>query len=131
MPINRRYPIDRLLAACRVFARESGERFTLEYVVLAGVNDSPEDLRRLARIVRGLPAKLNLIPFNPVPGWLDYRPPPPAAVRAMRDRLLDLDVPVSIRWSRGLEVRAACGQLALLSETDRPRARRPARRSKP
>jgi 23S rRNA (adenine2503-C2)-methyltransferase len=118
MPINRKYPIARLLEACRHWARATGGRFTLEYVLLAGVNDSEEDIERLARIVRGVPAKLNLIPFNAVEGQLDYRAPKRRRVLWIRDRLLDERVPVSIRWSRGADARAACGQLALL--TTRP-----------
>jgi len=113
MPVNRKYPIARLLEACRAFALATGERFTFEYVLLRGINDTDADVERLARIVRGQQAKLNLIPFNPVPGWLDYQPAPKARVEAIRDRLLALDVPVSIRWSRGAEARAACGQLAV------------------
>jgi len=114
MPINRRYGIERLLAACRAFADASGERFTLEYVLLAGVNDTDADARRLPRLLHGLPAKLNLIPFNPVPGWLDYAAPPRTRVLEFRDRLLAAGLAVSVRFSRGLEARAACGQLALL-----------------
>jgi 23S rRNA (adenine2503-C2)-methyltransferase len=114
MPINRRYPIARLLEACRAFARASGERFTFEYVLLAGVNDTDEDMRGLASIVRSCPAKLNLIPFNPVPGWLAYRAPSRQRVLELRDALLARRVPVAVRWSRGAEARAACGQLALL-----------------
>jgi 23S rRNA (adenine2503-C2)-methyltransferase len=116
MPINRRYPLERLLAACREFARSTGERLTFEYVLLEGVNDGERELRELASIVRGLPAKVNLIPFNPVPGWLDYRPPSRERVIEIRDRLLARQVPVSVRFSRGAEARAACGQLALLEE---------------
>jgi 23S rRNA (adenine2503-C2)-methyltransferase len=115
MPVNRRYPLARLFEACRAFARASGERFTLEYVLLEGVNDSDADVIRLGRIVRGLPAKLNLIPFNPVPEWLPYRAPSRERILGIRDRLLAAQVPVSVRWSRGLEARAACGQLALLA----------------
>ena len=118
MPINRKYPMARLLQACREFALATGDRFTFEYVLLRGVNDADADVERLARIVRGHQAKLNLIPFNPVPGWLDYAPTPKPRVEAIRDRLLSRGVPVSIRWSRGAEARAACGQLALLP--DRP-----------
>jgi 23S rRNA (adenine2503-C2)-methyltransferase len=114
MPINRRYPIARLLEACRHYARTTGDRFTLEYVLLSGINDTDSDVVRLERIVRGLPAKLNLIPFNAVEDWLDYRPPSRKKVLWLRDRLLGKNVPVSIRWSRGADARAACGQLALL-----------------
>ena len=114
MPVNRRYPIARLLAACRRYAERSGDRFTFEYVLLAGINDTEADERRLRRLVHGLPVKLNLIPFNAVEGWLDYRPPSKSRILAFRDRLLHAGVPTSIRWSRGAEARAACGQLALL-----------------
>ena len=118
MPVNRRYPIARLLEACRHFARTTGERFTFEYVLLAGVNDTDADVARLAKILRANPAKLNLIPFNEVPGWLAYRAPDKMRIVAIRNRLLSQGLPVSIRWSRGAEARAACGQLAVLS--DRP-----------
>jgi 23S rRNA (adenine2503-C2)-methyltransferase len=116
MPVNRRYPIERLLTACRAYATASGEPFTFEYVLLAGVNDADDDVARLAALLRRNPAKLNLIPFNPVPGWLPYRPSSRARVVAIRDRLLADRLPVSIRWSRGADARAACGQLALLPD---------------
>jgi 23S rRNA (adenine2503-C2)-methyltransferase len=121
MPVNRRYPLRRLEEACRLFHRKTGDRFTFEYVLLEGVNDSAADVRRLAALLRRNPAaKLNLIPFNPVAGWLPYRPPGRDRIVAFRDRLLSQGSPVSIRWSRGAEARAACGQLALLP--DRPGA---------
>jgi 23S rRNA (adenine2503-C2)-methyltransferase len=112
MPINRKYPIERLLQACRTFAQASRERFTLEYVLLRDVNDSEQDVERLTRIVRRVPAKLNLIPFNAVPGRLPFSSPSRERVLRFRQRLLDQRVPVSIRWSRGADARAACGQLA-------------------
>jgi 23S rRNA (adenine2503-C2)-methyltransferase len=114
MPLNRRYPLSRLLAACDAFARDSGDDLTFEYVLLDGVNDGTDDIDRLAEIVRSRPAKLNLIPFNPVPGALAYEPTPHARVREIQDRLLRARIPASVRWSRGAEVRAACGQLAVL-----------------
>jgi len=113
MPINRKYDIARLIEACSSFARTTGDGFTFEYVLLEGINDSPQDLQRLAVLLRGLPAKLNLIPFNAVPGQLDYRAPSRERVTAFRDGLLDRQVRTSIRWSRGANARAACGQLAL------------------
>jgi 23S rRNA (adenine2503-C2)-methyltransferase len=114
MPINRRYPLERLLAACRTFVETSGERLTFEYVLLQGVNDTDDDVERLTSILRRHPARLNLIPFNAVPGRLAYQPPSRQRVVAIRDRLLARGLAVSIRWSRGAEARAACGQLALL-----------------
>ena len=117
MPVNRKYPIARLLEACRRFTEKTGDLFTLEYVLLAGINDSDADVARLRGILRRTNAKLNLIPFNPVPGWLPYTSTPRERIVAIRDRLLGWDLPVSIRWSRGLEARAACGQLALLPDS--------------
>jgi 23S rRNA (adenine2503-C2)-methyltransferase len=114
MPINRRYPLARLLEACLAYQHAQDRRFTFEYVLLAGVNESEADVERLASIVRRFDAKLNLIPFNPVPGWLDYAPPTRRRVLEIRDRLLARGLAVSIRWSRGAQARAACGQLALL-----------------
>jgi 23S rRNA (adenine2503-C2)-methyltransferase len=116
MPINRAHPLPKLLAACEAYARETGDRFTFEYVLLQGVNDSADDVSRLRKILKTHRAKLNLIPFNPVPGWLPYRAPPRAEVVSIRDRLLDAGVRVSVRWSRGFEARAACGQLAVLPD---------------
>ena len=120
MPVNRKYPLARLLAACRRFAAATGERFTFEYVLLAGVNDTDADVLRLVKLLRENPAKLNLIPFNAVPGWLPYRAPERSRILAIRDRLLAQGLPVGIRWSRGAEARAACGQLALLEDAAAP-----------
>jgi 23S rRNA (adenine2503-C2)-methyltransferase len=120
MPVNRKYPLARLLAACRLFASSTGEPFTFEYVLLAGVNDTDADVARLRKLLRANPAKLNLIPFNAVPGWLPYQAPEKSRIVAIRDRLLASGLPVSIRWSRGAEARAACGQLAVLGETGAP-----------
>jgi 23S rRNA (adenine2503-C2)-methyltransferase len=122
MPVNRKYPLARLLAACRHFAKVTGERFTFEYVLLAGVNDSDGDVLRLAKLLRANPAKLNLIPFNEVPEWLPYASPDREAIVAIRDRLLGMGLPVGIRWSRGAAARAACGQLAVLENAATPKA---------
>jgi 23S rRNA (adenine2503-C2)-methyltransferase len=116
MPVTKKYGIERLLAACAHFRERTGESFTLEYVLLAGVNDSDGDIRRLREIGRRMRAKINLVPFNPVPGWLAYQPPSRERVEIVRDRLLDAGARVSIRWSRGAQARAACGQLALLPD---------------
>jgi 23S rRNA (adenine2503-C2)-methyltransferase len=113
MPINRRYPIDRLVAASQQFARTSGERVTFEYVLLAGVNDTASDAKRLARLARRVPARVNLIPFNEVPGALPFRRPARADVVAFRDLLHEAGAQASIRFSRGSDARAACGQLAV------------------
>ena len=116
MPITKKYGIKRLLAACAHFGERTGEPFTLEYVLLAGVNDSDDDIVRLSRIGQRMRAKINLIPFNTVPGWLAYQPPSRERIETVRNRLLEAGARASIRWSRGAQARAACGQLALLPD---------------
>src|SRR5487761_714835 len=88
------------------------EHLTFEYVLLGGFNDHPEDARRVAKLISNLRAKINLIPWNP--GELPYRPPDPVRVEAFRKILADKGYPVFVRRSRGQDVMAACGQLALL-----------------
>jgi 23S rRNA (adenine2503-C2)-methyltransferase len=112
MPINRKYPIERLIEACRSYPLRPWEKLTFEYVVLGGFNDSPEDARRIARLLAHLRAKVNLIPWNP--GDLPYEKPDPARVEEFRRILADKGLPVFVRFSRGQDVMAACGQLALL-----------------
>ena len=111
MPINRKYPLEALLAACRKYPLRPWERLTFEYVLLGGFNDSPEDARRVARLLAGLCAKVNLIPWNP--GELPYRPPAAERMNEFREVLAAKDVPAFVRYSRGGDVCAACGQLAL------------------
>jgi len=111
MPINRRYPIARLMEACRAFLSRRGSRLTLEYVMLSGVNDAPSDLQRLARLALSLPARVNLIPFNTTPE-LAFQPSPAEIVHDFREGLVERGVMASIRRSRGRDIRAACGQLA-------------------
>ena len=121
MPVNRKYPLRELFAACRVYPLRPGERLTFEYVMIDGFNDSPEDARRVASLLGGLRAKVNLIPYNPGPE-MPYQPPPLARVLAFQKVLTERDLPVFIRVSRGQDVRAACGQLSLagLGVQDRP-----------
>jgi 23S rRNA (adenine2503-C2)-methyltransferase len=111
MPINRRWPIAELLAACRAFPMKQGRRITFEYVLLGGVNDADEDAERLARLVKGLPAKINLIPYNDNPG-LGFRAPAPSRVEAFHARLIARQVTAVVRKNRGRDIAAACGQLA-------------------
>jgi 23S rRNA (adenine2503-C2)-methyltransferase len=110
MPVNRRYPMAGLLAACRRFPLEPRRRITFEYVLLAGVNDSAEDARRLAGLLRGIRCKVNLIPFNPFPGS-GLKRPSDAAVRNFQKILLDRRYTAPVRGSRGRDISAACGQL--------------------
>jgi 23S rRNA (adenine2503-C2)-methyltransferase len=112
VPINRKHPIAELLDACWHYLDEqNGRSVTFEYVMLDGVNDQPEHARELAKLLRGKPAKLNLIPFNPFPGTA-YRRSPQAAIERFRDELVQRDLIVTIRKTRGEDIDAACGQLA-------------------
>lgn len=120
MPINRRWPIDELLAAAKAFEKtlKRGERFTFEYVLLGGVNDSDEQAEELAGLLQkhGLrKAKINLIPHNPAE-QLDYRPSTPERVRAFKELLESRGVSAYIRTPRGRDIYAACGQLAAKQE---------------
>jgi 23S rRNA (adenine2503-C2)-methyltransferase len=111
MPINRRYPLGDVLAACRAFPLPQHRRITFAYVLLAGINDSLDQARQLARLLRGFRAKINLIPFNPHPR-LPFGRPPESRVLEFQDILRDANYTVMIRESRGQEIAAACGQLA-------------------
>ncbi len=112
MPINRKYPIEMLLEACTHYPLRPWEHLTFEYVLLGGFNDAPEDARRVARLLGNLRAKVNLIPWNP--GKLPYEKPDAGRIEEFRRILADKDVRVFVRYSRGQDVMAACGQLALL-----------------
>jgi 23S rRNA (adenine2503-C2)-methyltransferase len=112
MPINKKYPLKELLAACQKFPTGSREYITFEYVMLGGVNDTAEDARRVARLMSRLGrVKVNLIPWNP--GALPYKEPTEEAIAEFHRILLEKDVPAFTRYSRGRDVMAACGQLAL------------------
>jgi len=111
VPVNRRWPLAQLLPAVQAYGLRTGRRVSLEYTLLAGVNDSAEDADRLAAIARDLPSKINLIPYNPVPG-LPYRRPSPEAVQAFAERLYPRAPAVTVRQTQGGEIGAACGQLA-------------------
>jgi 23S rRNA (adenine2503-C2)-methyltransferase len=113
VPINRRYPLDMLMAACDDYLRAKGRRLSFEWALIDGVNDRRSDARELAARCRSLalPAHVNLIPLNPTPGW-PTRGTPPQGVREFRDRLVQLGVNTTVRQNRGTEIDAACGQLA-------------------
>jgi 23S rRNA (adenine2503-C2)-methyltransferase len=112
MPINRKYPIEKLLEACARYPLRPWEHLTFEYVLLGGFNDWPEDARRLAKLLANLRAKVNLIPWNP--GELPYQEPNPDRIEAFRQILNEKSIPAFVRYSRGQDVMAACGQLAVL-----------------
>jgi 23S rRNA (adenine2503-C2)-methyltransferase len=109
-PINRRYPLAVLIDACRNLPLQRRRRLTFEYVMLAGVNDSAEDARRLARMLGSMRAKVNLIFFNPFPG-APFTPSPRERVEAFRTILHRGNLTATIRESRGADIAAACGQL--------------------
>ena len=114
VPLNRRYPIAELLDACRHYLRRLGERrsITMEYTLIEGVNDSVADARDLARLLTGLRAKVNLIPFNPFPeDRIGYRRPDPKRIASFQRSLLNAGVATMLRTTRGDEIGAACGQL--------------------
>jgi 23S rRNA (adenine2503-C2)-methyltransferase len=112
MPINRKYPLAALLDACRRYPLRPWEHITFEYVMLGGFNDGPDDARRVAKLVGQLRCKVNLIPWNP--GELPYKPPEADSIEAFRRILTEKGVRAFVRYSRGQEIMAACGQLALL-----------------
>lgn len=110
MPVNRKYPIQVLLDTLRAIRWRPFERVTLEYVLLAGINDTVQDATRLGALLRGLPAKVNLIPWNPLAS-MPYQRPSPAVVEAFRRAALQAGVDALVRYSRGADIGAACGQL--------------------
>lgn len=113
VPLNRRYPLRSLLAACRLWHDATGKILTFEVLHLPGVNDRPEDVAALARALDEVPAKVNLMRYNPVPG-APYRRPKTRETRAFRDALrARTKATVTIRRSRGLDIEGACGQLRL------------------
>ncbi len=120
VPINRKYGITELLDACRRFPIKRRERITFEYVMLQGINDSPEDARRLARLLNGIRSKVNLLPLNEAAG-IPFTRPSDDAVNRFAKVLADRGVTVSVRKSRGRDIRAACGQLITeSSKTEAP-----------
>lgn len=112
MPINRKYPLTMLLDACRRYPLRPWEKLTFEYVLLGELNDSANDARRVARLLENLRCKVNLIPWNP--GELPYHSPQPERVEEFRGILAEKGIPAFVRYSRGKDIMAACGQLALL-----------------
>jgi 23S rRNA (adenine2503-C2)-methyltransferase len=112
VPLNRKYPLAELLAACRRYVdRQPRRRVTFEYVMLAGINDGPAEARALVRLLSDVPSKVNLIPFNPFPG-VHYRTSDPAVIDRFRDVLMRAGIMTVTRKTRGDDIAAACGQLA-------------------
>ena len=116
MPINKKYPLAVLMKACKDYPLRTWEHLTFEYVMLGGVNDSAEDARRVVKLLAPMKSvKVNLIPWNP--GELPYHESSPERIEEFRRILVDRGVPAFVRYSRGRDVMAACGQLALLDSS--------------
>jgi len=111
MPINREYPLEKLLAACRNYPMPGRRMLTFEYILMAGVNDSPEDAEKLARLLRGIRSKLNLIAFNEFPGSL-FKTPSEKTIKTFQQILVNRHYTTIIRASKGSDILAACGQLS-------------------
>jgi 23S rRNA (adenine2503-C2)-methyltransferase len=119
MPINKKYPLATLMKACKEYPLRTWEHLTFEYVMLGGINDAAEDARRVVRLLAPLKSvKLNLIPWNP--GELPYHESSAERIEEFRRILVDRGVPTFVRYSRGRDVMAACGQLALLQIDNSP-----------
>jgi 23S rRNA (adenine2503-C2)-methyltransferase len=122
VPINRKWNIAALLDACRAYPRLSNsERITFEYVMLKGVNDSDADARRLVKLIAGIPAKINLIPFNPWPG-APYERSDPERIEAFGRIVNRAGYASPVRTPRGEDIMAACGQLKSATEHARKRS---------
>jgi 23S rRNA (adenine2503-C2)-methyltransferase len=119
VPINRKYGVADIVAACRRFPVKKRSRITFEYVMLAGVNDAVADARKLAKLLAGVKAKVNLIPLNAAPG-IPFERPSDEVVNTFARTLAERDVVVSVRKSRGRDIRAACGQLIVEGQQRSP-----------
>jgi 23S rRNA (adenine2503-C2)-methyltransferase len=120
VPLEKKYPLPRLLEALRAFEAAGGRRITFEYVLIDGINDAPAQALELAELVREFQAHVNLIPFNPIPGP-DWRPTPPERQRSFAAVLEAHGVPATIRSPRGRDIAAACGQLRAEHATSPPK----------
>lgn len=110
MPINRKYPLETLLEACRQYPLPAGRRITFEYILIDGINDTEDEARRLAKLLQPIRCKINLIPFNRHEGC-DFERPPESVTQAFFKILFDKNYTVIIRRSKGQDISAACGQL--------------------
>ena len=115
MPINDRYPIAELMAACRTYIAKTGRRVSFEYALMRGINDSDQIALQLADLLRGILCHVNIIPLNPV-DVLPYERPDPVGINRFATTLEQAGIPTTVRYSRGLEIDAACGQLRAKAE---------------
>ncbi len=111
MPVNRKYPLETLLAACRDYPMPGRRMLTFEYILMSGINDAPEDAEKLARLLKGIRCKLNLIAFNEFPGSA-FKTPPRETVSIFQQILMDHHYTAILRASKGSDILAACGQLS-------------------
>ena len=118
VPINKRYDLAELIAVCKRFPIRKRSRITFEYVLLNGVNDTPEDARRLVKLLDGIKAKVNLLPLNEAPG-IAFTRPSDGRVNAFAKILAERGLRVTVRTSRGRDIRAACGQLIVEAESEK------------
>lgn len=121
MPINKTYPLDAVMNACREFPLEPRRRITFEYIMLGGLNDSAQDARRLVRLLHGIRSKVNLIPYNRVRGLSEFKKSPEKKLLEFQKILLDSGITAIIRKSKGSDIAAACGQLKALTAGKRER----------
>src|SRR6185369_9328160 len=117
MPVNRKYPLLELTAACEYYQKKNGRMITLEYILMAGVNDSPEQAIPLAALAQKLNAKVNLIPYNKVDG-LPWERPTEAAQELFFNALRHRKISATLRREKGHDIDAACGQLRLRTERE-------------
>lgn len=122
MPVNRKYPLDALMKACRDYPLGPTRRITFEYVVLKGLNDTLEDAKRILALLRGIPSKVNLIPYNPHPAS-PFQRPELKDVITLQKYLLDRHMTTTVRISKGPDILAACGQLRSKEAQDRHKNR--------
>jgi 23S rRNA (adenine2503-C2)-methyltransferase len=111
MPVNKKYPLNRLITACKGFPLPNRRMITFEYILIKGINDREEDALRLIRLLSGMRAKINLIPLNPFPG-LNMSPPPKERIHGFQNILVENHFTAIIRKSKGQDISAACGQLS-------------------
>ncbi len=123
VPVNKTYPLDRLMTACRGYAEHTGRRLTFEYVLLRNVNDEPEHARELARLIKGMGAAVNVIPYNPTSVAEPFGRPESSRIFAFRKILEDAGITVTQRKERGKQIAAACGQLVTEATRRRPAER--------
>lgn len=130
VPLNKRWPVADLLDACRRYVKRTHRRVTFEYILIDQLNDAPELAERLAEQLRGLLCHVNLIPCNPTPAG-PFQPPSHAAIDRFAGVLREAGIATTVRWSRGVTIAAACGQLRAEHEDQAGRPIRPVRRARP